>query len=74
MSNTAFDLRLKMVEMAKDYLDRQYEIATAAYTQSMSEAQKLGKAFAASMPKMYDPTEILKIAEQFNTFVSRKNG
>lgn len=74
-SKSPYEMRLQMLNMAKDYLDRQYETATAA----TMEAWKANLEFAKKvnnvvpepvLPKMYTMDEITKLAEQFNAFVS----
>lgn len=74
--NTPYDLRVKMLEMAKDYLDRQFEIGSAAYMTMLRQAQDTNKAlnkeFLDSVPKMYDTSAIMDLADKFNVFVSKK--
>lgn len=74
--DSPFEMRLKMLEMAKNYLDRQYEIATSSYMTMLRQAQDSGtamtKEFLNSVPKMYDFSKIGELAEQFNAFVSKK--
>lgn len=62
--------------MAKDYLDRQFEIGSAAYMTMLRQAQDTNKAlnkeFLDSVPKMYDTSAIMDLADKFNVFVSKK--
>jgi len=73
---TPFEMRLKMLEMAKNYLDRQYEILTASYMTMLRQAADSGhamtKEFLNAAPKMYDTSEIMALADKFNVFVSKK--
>jgi len=73
---TPYELRLEMVKLAKEYLERQYEVATAAYMTMLREAQntgnKLAKEVLDTVPKLYDTNTIMELAEKFNTFVSKK--
>ena len=78
-NKTPYELRLEMLQMAKDYLDTQYNFAReAAMTQwqtNVEFASKLKDALAPKMPempKMYGIEEITKMAEQFNKFISGK--
>lgn len=79
MSNTTspFELRMNMLAMAKDYLDRQNDImreaAYQAWQANVEFAKKAGQAipaFPADYTKVYGVEEITKMAETFNRFVS----
>lgn len=78
MSTTPFELRLQMLQMAKDYLDQQYHITRDAMLQgwqtSVDYANKMSQEIPMmpDIPKMYDIKEITKMAETFNDFVSGK--
>lgn len=71
---TPYELRLEMVKLAKDYLERQYEIATASYMTMIRETQSMGNQITREMldmaPKIYDTSAIMDLAEKFNGFVS----
>lgn len=75
-TKTPYELRLDMLKMAKEYCERQYEIATASYMTMVREAQntgnKLTREILDTVPKMYDPTAIMELADKFNSFVSKK--
>ncbi len=73
---TPYELRLDMVKLAKEYLERQYEIAVASYMTMLREAQNTGNKITRELldlsPKLYDPNAIMELAEKFNSFVSKK--
>lgn len=77
-SQSPFELRMRMLEMAKEYLDTQYSIAhdavMASWQTSVDYAIRHGKEAPKmpEMPKMYDIASIAKYAENFNAFVSEK--
>lgn len=76
-TKTPYELRLEMIQMAKDYLDRQYETAVST-TMDMWKANvefgnKFGKAISnPELPKMYTMEDIFAMADKFNSFVSGK--
>ena len=75
---TPFELRLQMLQMAKDYLDQQYSIACDAVRQgwhaSLEFADKMNQELPKmpEFPSMYPIEDITKMAEKFNEFVSNK--
>jgi hypothetical protein len=77
---TPYELRFDTLSMAKDMLDRQYDIAVDAYSMHLDNikdaAEKgvygLAEFFKENTPKMYQPEEIIKIATELYKFVSEK--
>lgn len=78
MSTTPFELRLQMLQMAKDYLDQQYQITHNAMMNSWNVSVDFAQQMKSEIPqmpdipKMYGIEEITKMAETFNDFVSGK--
>lgn len=73
---TAFDLRYQMLELAKDYLDKQYNINKEAAQASYELAKEFYAKYGGELPKLeipqiYSVEQIVKVAEEnFNKFVS----
>lgn len=74
-TKTPYELRLEMLQMAKEYLDRQYELAVSTtmttWQENLEFAKKLSSTVEApKLPAMYTVDDMTKMAEQFNQFVS----
>ena len=71
-----FSIRLQTLQMAKDYLDKQYEVNVEFAKQAMEMWKEQGKDvqeyLTEVMPKMYDPKEIKQRAEELYEFISTK--
>lgn len=64
----AYQIRAEMLEMAKDYLDKQYQINLEA-TQKMIEA---GQKSLEDLPKLYSIDELQEMAKKMYSFVETK--
>ncbi|NDH49185.1 MAG: hypothetical protein EBY41_01295 [Proteobacteria bacterium] len=77
MSKNPFELRFDTLAMAKDILDRQYDMAQqqffTALEQYKEQSKDVTEAFAKYTPKMYTPEEIAKNAEELYKFVVKKD-
>lgn len=78
MSNkNPFEIRSDMLAMAKDYLDRQYELNIQFAHRAFDEAVTAGKVAADQwsqyVPPMYTADELMKKAQEFYGFVSKKD-
>lgn len=78
MSNkNPFELRTDILAMAKDYMDRQYEINMQFAQQAFEEAVKAQKVSADSwksyVPEAYTIEELMKKAQELYGFVSKKD-
>ncbi|MDP7368207.1 MAG: hypothetical protein QGH83_13245 [Candidatus Pacebacteria bacterium] len=73
---TPYELRFDTLSMAKDMLDRQYDIAVDAAHMHMDKyaeaAANPKEFFEKYTPKMYKPEEIIKTASELYKFVSEK--
>jgi hypothetical protein len=73
MSNkNPFEIRAEMLHMAKDYMDRQWEM-NVSFTQQMFEQ---GKKTAEDMSKGLEPypmKDLMAKAQEFYGFVSKKD-
>ena len=78
MSNkNPFELRTDILAMAKDYMDRQYEINMQFAQQAFDEAVKAQKVSADSwksyVPEAYTIEDLMKKAQELYGFVSKKD-
>lgn len=69
----AYEIRAKMVELAQDYLQKQFElnkqVAEATWQEMLNAGKQLGD-YKDLMPKMYTPEDILAQAQKLYKFVS----
>jgi len=75
MSNkNPFELRTEILQMAKDYAEKQYQINSEFAAKAFEEAKAAGKATMESWkefaPVMYSIDDIMKHAEKLYSFVS----
>ena len=78
MSNkNPYELRFDTLAMAKEILDRQYDTNMQVFYEALARANANGQDFTEIkhkyMPKMYDPEEIMKQAQELYTFVTKKD-
>lgn len=70
MSNkNPFEIRSDVLAMAKDYMDKQYQI-NLEMTQKMIEA---GQKSLADLPTLYTVEELQEKAKELYSFVSKKD-
>lgn len=72
-----FEIRTRMLELAQDYLEDQYERTMEFARQAFLEQMKVGAATLADWekfaPQKYDFSEITKKAQELYGFVQRKD-
>jgi hypothetical protein len=82
MSNmNGFEIRLEVLKMAKEMMDRQYDEASNAYWNSINSlaetwnksASELVEQTQSLRPAMYTPEEMMKKAQELYGFVSKKD-
>jgi len=71
---TPFEIRTQLLEMAKEYLEKQYavntEFAKRAYDELVAQNQSTVDAWKNVAPKMYTLEDVLKEAAKLYGFVS----
>lgn len=76
-SKNPFELRFDTLAMAKDLLDRQYDMAQAQMYEMIAQARDTNKDITDVIekytPKMYQPKEIMEKAEELYKFVTKKD-
>ena len=72
-----FELRTEVLTMAKDYLDKQYELnvefARKAYDEALKANKVANAAWASYVPPMYTIDDVMKKAQELYGFVSNKD-
>lgn len=76
-SKNPFELRFDTLAMAKDLLDRQYDMAQTQMFELINQAREHNKDITDVIekytPKMYQPQEIMEKAEELYKFVTKKD-
>ena len=76
-SKNPFELRFDTLALAKDMLDRQYDMAQTQMFEMLEQARTqqkdLQEVFEKYTPKMYQPQEIMDKAEELYKFVTKKD-
>jgi hypothetical protein len=76
-SKNPFELRFDTLALAKDMLDRQYDMAQTQMFEMLEQAKTqqkdLVEVFEKYTPKMYQPQEIMEKAEELYKFVTKKD-
>ncbi len=71
-----FEIRTEILTMAKEYMDRQYEISFQFAHQAFIESVNAGKvavdAWSQYVPKMYTIKELMEKAQELYGFVNTK--
>jgi hypothetical protein len=78
MSNkNPFEIRFDVLNMAKEMMDRQYEMAQTQFWQQLDQYKEASKdvteVFEKYTPKMYQPSEIMEKAEELYKFIVKKD-
>lgn len=81
MSMNPFEIRLEILKMAKDMMDRQYDEASNAYWQAVNSysenwnksVEELVEKTQTLKPQPYTPKEMMDKAAELYGFVSKKD-
>ena len=76
VNKNPFEIRLETLKMAKEMLDKQYDMAVETTQKSMEMWKNAGKSkeqfLAEYVPKMDKPQEVVKTANEFYSFITEK--
>lgn len=76
MNKNPFEIRTEMLQMAKDYLDQQWQINVDFARRLFDESVQQGKCAASDwqnyIPKQYTLEELTKKAQELYSFVQTK--
>lgn len=81
MTKNAFEIRLELLKMAKEMMDRQYdELSSAYWTAVNSAVEHTNKTVETVLdetskirPQMYSPNEIMEKANELYSFIIKKD-
>lgn len=79
-SKNGFEIRLEVLKMAKEMMDRQYDEASNGYWNTINNlaenwnksASELIEQTSSMKPVMYSPSEMMEKAQELYTFVSSR--
>ena len=66
----AFEMRLQMIKMAIEYLEKRYEHERTIFLMKLDKVDHVGGDETTKRPKQPTIKDILKLASQYNDFVS----
>lgn len=80
-NKNGFEIRLEVLKMAKEMLDKQYDQASNDYWNTINTMAETWNKSASEFvnhaqslkPQMYNPTEIMLKAQELYGFVSKKD-
>jgi hypothetical protein len=77
MSNkTPYEIRLEVLQMAKDYLDKVQEanlaFAQQAFLQSLAVGDAVAEEWKKFIPESYTVEDVMKKAAEFYSFIQKK--
>jgi hypothetical protein len=77
MSKSPFEVRLELLQMSKDFLEKQYEahlkFAQEAYAKAMEQNIDVAKEWEKFLPKQFSVDEIMAKAAEMYSFVSKRD-
>ena len=71
-SKTPYEIRLEVLQMAKEIMDREYESAVSKYWDMVDQAAKTNQQLLEKMPDMYRPDQVMKKALELYGFINNK--
>lgn len=72
MSKNPFEIRADMLAMAKDYMDRQYQLNVEFAKNMMEQGKQTAEEFQKAI-QPYSVEELMKKAQELYSFVSKKD-
>ena len=76
MSKNPYEIRLETLKMAKEMLDQQWQMGESLMREKVEQAKytqnSITEAFDKYTPKMYQPDEVVKKANEFYDFITEK--
>lgn len=77
MTKSAYELRMEMLEMSKEYLEQQYnnnlDFAKTAFDTALKAGQASVQEWQKYAPKMYDFSDVVSKAQELYSFVNQKD-
>ena len=72
MSKNPFEIRADMLAMAKDYMDKQYELNVSLAKDMLAQGKQTAEEFQKAI-QPYSVEELMKKAQELYSFVSKKD-
>ena len=76
MSKNPYEIRLETLKMAKEMLDQQWQMGERLMGEMVEQAKEtqdnVVETFEKYVPKMYQPDEVIKKANEFYDFITKK--
>ena len=72
MSKSPYEVRLDLLQMAKDMLDKQYQMSMDIAWKTIETNKEMYKDAEKYMPKMFTSEEIINQAEKLQEFINKK--
>jgi hypothetical protein len=72
MSKNPFEIRADMLAMAKDYMDKQYELNVSFAKDMLAQGKQTAEEFQKAI-QPYSVEELMKKAQELYSFVSKKD-
>ncbi len=72
MSKNPYEVRLDLLSMAKDMLDKQYQMSTDLAWKTLETNKELYAEAEKYLPKMFTSEEIINQAEKLQEFIDKK--
>ena len=72
MNKNPFEIRAEMLQLAKDYMDQQYQM-NIQFTEKMVEQGQKTADELKDVYKMYSMAELMEKAKEMYSFVSKKD-
>jgi hypothetical protein len=72
MSKNPFEIRADMLAMAKDYMDKQYELNVSFAKDMLAQGKQTAEEFQ-KVIQPYSVEELMKKAQELYSFVSKKD-
>ena len=72
MNKNPFEIRAEMLQLAKDYMDKQWEMNYFFTQQMFDQGKKTAEDMQAAL-KMYSTEELMSKAKEMYEFVSKKD-
>ena len=76
MTKSPYEIRLDVLAMAKEYMDKQAEVnmdfAVASFTEMVKFGKKTAEQWQEFAPKQYSTQELMDKAKEFYSFVNTK--
>lgn len=73
MNKNPFEIRAEILQLAKEYMDQQYNMNVNFMEKALEEGKKTFEEYQAVVTKMYSTEELMSKAAEMYSFVSKKD-